>query len=292
MVDLGNTKQRVTRLAAGIMTATALMAWGYGTSWSDVAPVEQSTWFINKSEFAKSAHAAFSCLECHTAMTGEDKKHPDPQAQGFLHKEKTRLYDYSSCKRCHPQAYTRYLTGAHAKALREELNGSGEKSVDHRKLAAPTCGNCHSSHYAKAHLSQAEAGKWMVETCGSCHPEETRTYLENYHGKTAVYHGAEESAYCSDCHGAHECTSLKERVETLKACQRCHPSAESQFAGFVIHATTDGSTEAARDKTAKVTLIHRIESIGIIFVISILGFFYFHSLAWFLRKMHEKLRKR
>jgi hypothetical protein len=51
----------------------------------------------------------------------------------------------------------------------------------------------------------------MTEMCGVCHPVQKRSYLENYHGKTAVHLKYEASAYCTDCHRAHTCLSLKKR---------------------------------------------------------------------------------
>jgi hypothetical protein len=251
--------------------------------------LEKSTWFVDKTAFDASAHASFTCEECHGTMTEGNKTHPDPQDQTFLKKDIFRTYDYSSCKRCHPESYKQSLKGAHAKALEEELTG---KEIEEGEPAAPTCGNCHSSHYVKGKQSRVETGIAMIDTCGVCHPEAVDSYLENYHGKSAVYHKAEDSAYCTDCHGAHECRSLKDKEDALAACRRCHPEANEQFAGFVIHASLAGLSEDDTEKAEKVTAIHRVEIIGLMFVLLVLGFFYFHSIIWFLRRMHEKLRKR
>jgi methylphosphotriester-DNA--protein-cysteine methyltransferase len=257
---------------------------------SGVAPVKKSTWFVDKSEYAVSAHGSFSCEECHSTLLEDDQEHPDPTDQAFLKKEPARSYDYSQCRRCHPDNYARYGTGVHAEALKKDL--LTEETPSAPAMPAPTCGSCHSSHYAKAKLSRVESGMFMVETCGTCHPEETRSYLKNYHGKTAVYHKMEDSALCTDCHGAHRCVSLQENTQALAACRRCHPEATDEFAEYVIHATTAGLSEEEEDKRAKVELIHLIEIIGVIFVVAVLGFFYFHTIIWFLRRMHEKLRKR
>jgi len=282
------------RLTPGVLVvviiAAILIAGIPSASFCDVDPVEKSTWFVDKTEFIASAHAAFSCNECHRELVEDDKKHPDPADQEYLKNDLSRTYDYSQCKRCHPHNYARYLEGAHAEALVKNITTKETKAFP--PMPAPTCGSCHSSHYAKAKLSGVEAGKNMVETCGACHQYETASYLENYHGKTAVYHGMADSASCCDCHGAHTCRSLKEQSEALKACRRCHPEATEEFAAFVIHADTAGLSEDRKDKIATVKLIHCIEYIALIFVVLVLGFFYFHSIIWFLRRMHEKLRKR
>ena len=283
---------RMQKYSAGltaIFTAALTILLVPGFVLCEVAPVDKSTWFVDKSAFDASAHASFTCEECHGTMTEDDKKHPDPEDKAFLKKDITRTYDYSSCKRCHPESYSRYLMGAHAKALEEER---GAKELEKDKLPAPTCGSCHSSHYVKGKLSRVETGIALTETCAACHPEQTASYLENYHGKTAVNLKSEKSAFCTDCHGTHECKSLKDATAARAACLRCHPEANEQFARFVIHASTAGLGDDDKEKADKVAAIHRIEVIGLVFVVLVLGFFYFHSIIWFLRRMHEKLRKR
>ena len=266
---------------------------GKGLSWSKEAPTDMATWFVDQTQFGVSAHAQINCSECHGDMKKDGKAHPDLNEVGFLNKEIIRTFDYSTCKKCHPQAYRRYLLGEHAKALQKERDTLAVgKELEEGKLLAPTCGSCHSSHYVKAKLSRVETGAIMTETCGECHLEEKLSYLENFHGKTAVFHKNEDSAFCSDCHGAHECRSLKETKASLAACRRCHPQANEQFAGFIIHASTKNLTKEDQEKIKKVNLIHTVEIIGLAFVLLVLGFFYFHTLVWFVRKMHEKLRKR
>ena len=272
-----------------IILAVLIIVLVPGFALSNSAHVEKSTWFIDKAAFDASAHASFACKECHDHSTEGDKKHPDPDDEAFLKKDITRTYDYRSCKRCHPVAYNQSLTGAHAKAL--ELERAGKKT-DHGKPQAPTCGNCHSSHYVQGKLSRVETGIAMIRTCAVCHPEETASYLDNYHGKTAVYHKAQRSPFCTDCHGTHQCASLKDPAAAQAACQRCHPEASTQFARFIIHVSTAGITDGDQEKADKLAAIYRIEVIGFIFVLVVLGFFYFHSFIWFLRRMHEKLRKR
>jgi len=43
----------------------------------------------------------------------------------------------------------------------------------------------------------------QVNICGQCHPSELESYLENYHGKTAVDLDFADSTSCADCHGSH-----------------------------------------------------------------------------------------
>jgi hypothetical protein len=227
-------------------------------------------------KFLASSHGPISCSECHPDIEEKGRKHPDPKLLGRI---TTLFYDYKRCERCHPQEYQRYLKGAHAKAWVE------------KKKDAPTCGNCHVAHYVTSGETRVELGVWMTEMCGVCHAIQKRTYLENDHGKTAVHLKYEASAYCTDCHGAHTCLSLKKREEALEVCKKCHPNAEIRFTDFVIHASEEGLKKEDTDKLVKIRAIQWVEIGFGILVIAVLAFFYSHTLVWILRKVHEWLKK-
>jgi hypothetical protein len=131
----------------------------------------------------------------------------------------------------------------------------------------------------------------MTEMCGFCHPIQKRTYLENYHGKTAVHLKYEASAYCTDCHGAHTCLSLKKREQALEVCQKCHLNARIRFTDSVIHASEEGLKKEDTDKLVKIRAIQWVEIGFGILVVAVLAFFYSHTLVWILRKVHEWLKK-
>jgi len=235
------------------------------------------SWWIDIGRSISSPHGRFACSECHANIEEKGVKHPDPK---LLDRLSTLLYDYKKCEKCHPQEYQRYFKGAHAKALVE------------KKKDAPTCGNCHVTHYVVSGQSRLKLGKWMTEMCGVCHSVQKRTYLENYHGKAAASLGYEGSAYCTDCHGAHTCLSLKKREEALKACQKCHLNAKIRFTDFVIHVSAEGVKKEDVEKLKKIRVIRWVEiSFGIL-VFAVLAFFYSHTLVWMLRKAHEWLKKR
>jgi hypothetical protein len=231
---------------------------------------------MDMGKFLSSSHGRLACSECHSDIEEKGVKHPDSRLLGRV---STLLFDYKKCERCHPQEYQRYLKGAHAKALVE------------RKKDAPTCGNCHVTHYVLSDRSRLELGKWMTEMCGLCHPVQKRTYLENYHGKTAALLEYEASAYCTDCHGAHTCLSLKKREDALEACQKCHPNAKLRFTGFVIHASEEGVKQEDVEKLGKLRVIKWIEIGFGILVFGVLALFYSHTLVWTLRKVHEWLKR-
>ena len=236
----------------------------------------RSSWWIDMGQFLSSSHGRLACSECHSNIEEKGVKHPDPKLLGRV---STLLFDYKKCEKCHPQEYQRYLKGAHAKALVEW------------KKNAPTCGNCHVTHYVLSGQSRVELGVWMTEMCGTCHPGEKRSYLENYHGKSAALLGYEASAYCTDCHGAHTCLSLKKKEVALEACQKCHSNAKIRFAEFVIHASAEGIKKEDVEKLEKLKVIKWVEIGFGILVVAVLAFFYGHTLIWILRKAHERLRR-
>ncbi len=251
-----------------------MLVWSFPTSGSEI--LQKRSWFIDMERFLFSSHGRFSCSECHSDIEQKGVKHPDPKLLG---RSSTLLYDYKKCERCHPQEYQRYLKGIHAMALVQ------------RKKDAPTCGDCHVAHYVVSNQSRLELGRWMTEMCGLCHSVAKKTYLENYHGKAAASLGYEASAYCTDCHGAHTCLSLKKKKEALEVCQKCHPNAQILFTGFMIHASDEGVKKEDVDKLKKLKVIRWIEIGFGILVFMVLAFFYSHTLVWILRKVHEWLKK-
>jgi cytochrome c553 len=184
------------------------------------------------------------------------------------------------------------LEGEHAKALSKEIADAGADGTElKKKTPAPTCGECHSSHYDRSGLSRVEVGKRMIAVCGRCHREQAASYLENIHGKVGVNLENPAAAFCTDCHKAHTVASLKEPAAALPVCRRCHPKAEAEFTNFVIHASLSGLPDSDSPKRQSILWIQRIKFAAIAVVALSLIFFFGHSLMWLLRELHEKLRK-
>jgi len=251
---------------------------------------QQGSWFIDMSRYSISAHGTFSCEKCHGQMNLKGKAHPDLTDTKVLMRDAIHDFDYKRCELCHRESYKRYIQGEHTKALAEQSKKATAESGQ-KKRRAPTCGDCHDIHYEKAHRSRVSIGRDMTQVCGQCHLEQRITYLQNIHGKRAVGLGYALAAYCTDCHGAHKCISLKDKKVALRVCQRCHPNAEIRFAEFVIHPTLKGLSGGGEHKKARVRVIRLIATIMTIIVIVVVGFFYSHNLLWILRELHERLRK-
>ncbi len=268
------------------MPAYAQPAWcGNSSSSSD--------WFVDMNRFSKAAHWTLKCDRCHSEMTIKDKAHPNRKDPRAMKKNSLRTYDYKRCASCHPESYKRYLIGEHANALskQEQDQLSGDKPVSSERLA-PTCGDCHSSHYAQAKLSRIAIGEQMTETCGKCHPSQKISYLKNIHGQLGVFLQKKASAYCTDCHGAHTCESLKNKEKAWAACRRCHRNASAGFAGIVIHTGSEDVLKKDPKKQADLALIATVKRIGQIVTVIILAFFALQTFVWILRELHNKLRGR
>jgi hypothetical protein len=254
---------------------------------------DESTWFLDMSRFAQSAHAALTCGECHGTMTEAGRRHPDEMRPGFLKRSATRTYDYSRCRKCHEIAYTRYQAGGHAKARQEEKIKSKKTKEDAgEKRTAPTCGDCHASHYVRSGLSRIDVGRRMIDVCGECHAAHTSSYIDNIHGKLGVDLGNAKAAFCTDCHGAHAVESLEKQQSALTVCQRCHHKAEEAFTGIVIHASLQSISAVETEKNRSILWIQRVRWMAVAVVTLSLAFFGVHSFLWLLREIHEKLRKR
>jgi predicted CXXCH cytochrome family protein len=192
------------------------------------------------------------------------------------------FYDYRACEACHPQEYASYQEGVHAEAL------SNPESIV-LDADAPTCGHCHDPHYVSSR-TRADLLAYVGAVCGECHADALRTYEHNYHGKAALL-GHEETATCSDCHGAHTVLALYDGVESLPACQRCHPDATTRLVGYRIHAE-ETLTPAEDDPRAQdFKLFFWVKLFFTVLVVSVLAFFYTHTALWFLRSLHERLRR-
>jgi hypothetical protein len=284
---------RVAWLCLAMLALAALPALAGSAELDPKGGLAASTWFINQAEFQRSAHGFQGCNGCHSK---EDRgvqpaaltPHPDPRNPQYLKQPARKEFDYHYCAKCHSTAVKRYGQGKHA----EEMQKQAKEPPKPGQFAAPTCAHCHNPHSVIPHQGRIELGRVQVEVCGSCHEEQKATYLENYHGQTAVNLGYDKSALCSDCHGAHTVVSLKKPEAALKACRRCHPDAAPSFAQVVIHPKPTKDKEDQGAKAERVAIIRALTIImAVIALVTIIGF-YGHSFLWMLRELHEKIRRR
>jgi hypothetical protein len=242
---------------------------------------ETATWYVDVERFQRSAHGSLTCAECHADITPGDPATPHPDT-AKLATEDTSLYDYGTCQSCHPQEYVSYEEGIHAEAM---ANPAGIE-LD---AAAPTCGHCHNAHYTSPE-TRAELLVSVSETCGECHAEALEAYHHNYHGKAALL-GHEKTATCADCHGAHTVLALYEADESIPACRRCHLEANARFVSHRIHAHETLNPEPDDPRALDFQIFFWVKLFFTCLVVGVLAFFYTHTGLWFLRSLHERLRK-
>jgi hypothetical protein len=240
-----------------------------------------STWYVEMERYQRSVHGTLSCEECHPDILPGDATapHPEPDRLG---QEARSLYDYATCEACHPEEYAAYGQGVHAEAMANPDEVEPE-------TPPPTCGHCHNAHYDTAG-TRAELLSSTSETCGACHAEALESYEHNYHGKAALL-GRETTATCSDCHGAHTVLALYEAEEALPACRRCHPEANETLAGYRIHAQATLNPDPDDPRADEFRLFFWVTLFFTVLVVGVLAFFYTHTGLWFLRSLHERLRK-
>jgi hypothetical protein len=266
--------------AVVLVTVAALVTrYGYRIVGRPLSEPEPASWYIDVERYNQGVHGGMDCSLCH--MEIDQDEHPNPENLG---ENATDLFDYEACASCHPQEYEYYQLGVHA----DVLSGATDSASEY---PAPTCGHCHDPHYRQV-LSRLQVIDAQVHICGQCHPSELETYLENYHGKTAVNLDFADSASCADCHGSHEVLALGEPQEAVEACQKCHPDATENMAGFLIHAEETLSPDADAPRAREALLLFLVQLFFVLLTVSVLAFFYGHTFLWLLRGLHEKLRRR
>jgi predicted CXXCH cytochrome family protein len=183
---------------------------------------------VHFQRLAKGDPKAPVCSDCHTA-------HAIPRRNG------SRSRISQTCARCHQPVFEAYAKSVHGRALLEE----GNRDV-------PVCTDCHRSH----DIGDPRSLRFQLATpnlCGSCHTNEqimgkyglstkvVSTYLADFHGVTASFRrtagtaGSAPAAVCTDCHGIHDITKVKNpesavmQANLVKVCRRCHPDATESF---------------------------------------------------------------
>lgn len=238
-----------------------------------------SNWHIDAERFLDSTHGGVACETCHTDIVLDETpaSHPDVTR---LVLSATSLYDYSTCETCHPQEYAAYESGAHAESRAQPEAGSEP---------SPTCGHCHDPHYATT-STRGELLNSVAETCGDCHAEELESYRNDYHGKATLL-GYEQAPTCADCHGAHAVSSFEDSAEIAQACRRCHPQVTEAMTGYRVHAHETLEADSEDPRAGEYALLFWVKLFFTVLVVAVLTFFYVHTGLWFLRSLHERLKR-
>ncbi len=173
-----------------------------------------------------------TCVDCHGAHDVKDPKNP-------------RVVMNRKCGACHKEVMKTYENSIHGKGL-------VEANQDH-----PLCIDCHGAHK----IEKSDEMNFRVSVhlvCGKCHGDAERmkkynlnpnvlsTYLDDFHGMSNQFYqtqgkdGAQAKKYfatCTDCHGAHDVQSLRNkdsagqvRKKVIKTCVSCHKTGKDWLA--------------------------------------------------------------
>lgn len=202
------------------------------------------------------------CVDCHGYHNVTDPNEP-------------RSKSPQTCERCHSLIYAEYAESVHGSAL----IGEGNPDV-------PTCIDCHGVHNVSG-PSNSDFHLFSPQICAECHADEElmgkygistnvfNSYISDFHGTTVIFEQQfkgqkTNKPVCIDCHGVHNMKKVDEkesqviRENLLTTCQRCHPSATSNFADAWL-----GHYEPSLERFPAVYLVDLFYKI---FIPAVLGF--------------------
>ena len=179
--------------------------------------------FINSNRFKNSAHGENGCISCHDDIDEEDLPHDSPLKK-------------VECQNCHESEAEAYTASLHGKAFLR------------RDPFAPSCFDCHGSHYVKP-PTDPTSPTYVINipiTCGRCHKEGSemvkrhnipeKDIIQNYsmsiHGEGLFKRGLTVTAVCTNCHTPHNVlphTNAKSSIHRdniAKTCMQCHSQIE------------------------------------------------------------------
>jgi hypothetical protein len=179
------------------------------------------------------------CSDCHNA-------HSQPKIQTDANGNPASV-EHSAiakiCARCHNAIYDQYVNSVHGSGI------AANKNPD-----VPSCTDCHGVHIIQGPDSPGFRINSPTQVCGKCHTDAQKmakygistqvmnTYVADFHGTTVTLfektdpEAATNKPVCYDCHGVHNIVRVDDPTQgialkqnMLKACQRCHPDATTNF---------------------------------------------------------------
>lgn len=208
-----------------------------------------------------------NCNDCH----GVHDILPNENASSRISKENVP----KTCGKCHVLVEETY-----DKSIHGQLLAAGDKR-------GPTCVTCHTSHEISG-PQEPEFKLSIDRKCGQCHEDRLERYRETFHGK-AIALGRSGVAACYDCHGHHDIllsanpnSRIHEGENRLETCRKCHPGANPNFAGYIIHADHTDRKEYPQ--------IYWVYFFMTFLLLGTFAFFAVHSLLWFVRSAVLYLR--
>jgi len=175
--------------------------------------------YVNSGMIAKSVHDGLACIDCHTALQGNEDWPHSPNLPGV------------SCADCHEDAVQEYMVGFY-----QHLQSRGFKNI-------PNCTQCHGTHEISRHADTRQV-------CGICHNDQRKQFESSVHYAAKGKDGEEEVS-CTSCHDAHDKTQRGKmlpadwRRKTVDVCLTCHRAqAYSYLNSKHYEGVREGNTKA------------------------------------------------
>jgi nitrate/TMAO reductase-like tetraheme cytochrome c subunit len=211
---------------------------------------------VHGDRFAGSAHAPFSCVDCHTDLAVTEFPHAENLAR-------------PDCAMCHDEPAQQYLRSSHARP--RAANGV---------QPGATCADCHGGVHellARSHPDSLANKLNIAETCARCHGNTgpitlpdgrsaavAQSFIDSIHGQALERKGLVVAPTCSDCHNSHAIvpTSSPEspvfHTNVPATCGTCHEGIRHEFAEGV-HGTALAAGNAQAPNCASCHNAHGIE---------------------------------
>jgi uncharacterized protein with PIN domain len=179
--------------------------------------------FVDEKKFAGSAHAALTCISCHTDLEGKEFPHDEELAP-------------VNCGICHSPEQELHARSLHGKAV-----AAGD-------ALAPRCRDCHGTHeiLPASNRNSPISPLKIPYLCGKCHQEGSpvqrarvihqdhilENFSESIHGEGLLKKGLIVAPNCASCHTAHSILPHTDPASSIarrnisSTCTRCHAQIE------------------------------------------------------------------
>ncbi|MFH0883167.1 MAG: cytochrome c3 family protein [bacterium] len=214
---------------------------------------------VNGQMVHESVHDGLACIDCHTALQGNDDWphvenlpgvncadcHADAvqeYMEGFYqHLASKGFRNIPNCTQCHGthqisrHADTRQVCGICHNEQRKQFESSVHFSAqDSAGKGKVSCTSCHDAHdkTKRGKMLPADWRRRTVDVCLDCHKAQAFSYLNSRHYE-GVRNGDVKAPVCIDCHGAHDVHAIDDPrsnvyIDNLdKTCDKCHPGHEA-----------------------------------------------------------------
>jgi formate dehydrogenase gamma subunit len=216
---------------------------------------EEVSLFVHETEFMRSVHAGFQCVDCHAGFDPFEIPHADPiervdcamchatpSFEKSIHAEALQAGnpDGPKCYDCHtshavrPAAEQRNNTASclscHATGDVAAFSRSAHAMTRPDGSVNASCVDCHGGHevFRVTSPSSAVHTDTIQETCGVCHGDVKAIEETSIHGQF-FREGHPAAPSCGDCHHSHD-VSMDRFVREQETCLSCHLSDE--FTGY------------------------------------------------------------